>query len=366
MGIFIFFTFLSCNLIMCLVCKYAYRQNFVYQKGMLLGVHIPKEQLHHPQVETLCGQSQHRWKIYQNVNIALGSLLCLLGFFSPEWLMLIWIVWFLLYLAGMQVLMVSPLRRMYQIKQEQGWIREKSRRTVYIDTQLSALSERMAPRAHWHLLLLVAEGAATAALYMHLQRQSGQSTPAVLALGGVAMAVTLLVWAMRLYLVERRNVVYSQSSKVNIAVNGLIKRTWAKVFMGADGWNCMAWLYLALRWYQAGGPGKGDWFVYALLQSAAAVTALSPWGGALRKKRELLAADEQPVDVDDDEYWKTGWYENPQDPHLLVQNRLCDTNYTFNMARPAARWINIGITLVLVGSLGWVAWMMIERLFGYS
>ena len=42
MGIFIFITFLSCDLVMCLLCKYAYRQNFVYQKGMLLGVHIPK------------------------------------------------------------------------------------------------------------------------------------------------------------------------------------------------------------------------------------------------------------------------------------------------------------------------------------
>ncbi len=362
MGIFLFITFLACDLFTCLLCKHVYHQNFIYQNGMLLGVHIPREQVQHPQVEALCGRSKRHWKIYQNVHIVLGSLLSLIGFFSPEWLMLIWIVWFLLYLAGMQVLMVTPLRRMYRLKQEQGWIREKSRRTVYIDTELSTLGERMAPRAHWHLLLLTAEGAATAALYMHLQRQSGQSTAAVLALGSTAMAATLLVWAVHLYLVERRNVVYSQSSKVNIAVNGLMKRTWARAFLGADGWNCMAWLYLALRWFQEGGPGTADWFVYALLQLAAAVAALSPWGNVLQKKRELLAADEQPVDVDDDEYWKTGWYENPQDPHLLVQNRLCDTNYTFNMARPAARWINMGITLALVGSLGWVAWMMIERL----
>ena len=362
MGVFLFITFLICDLITCLICKHAYNQNLIYQSGMLLGVHIPKEEIAHPQVEALCRQSRRQWKIYQNIHIAAGSLLCLIGFFSAEWLVLVWIIWYLLYLGGMEILMVRPLRRMYQIKQEQGWIREKSRRTVYIDTELSALSGQMAPRAYWHLLLLAAEMAATAALYVHLQRQSGQAGPEILVLGGVAMAVTLLVWAMRLYLVERRNVVYSQSSKINIAVNGLVKRTWAKAFMGADGWNCAAWLYLAFRWFQAGNPGKGDWFVYALLQLAAAASALSPWGNAIRKKRELLAADEQPVEVDDDEYWKNGWYENPQDPHLLVQNRLCDTNYTFNMARPAARWLNIGISLLLVGSLGWVAWMMIERL----
>lgn len=362
MGIFLFITFLICDLVTCLLCKYVYQQNFIYQNGMLLGIHIPKEQVQHPQVEALCRQSKQRWQVYQNVHIALGSLLCLLGFFSAEWLVLIWIFWFLLYLAGMEVLMVTPLRRMYRIKQEQGWIREKSRRTVYIDTELSALSRQMAPRAFWHLLFLAAELAATAVLYVHLQQEKGQVGPEVPVLGGTAMAVTLLVWAMRLYLVERRNVVYSQNSKVNIAVNRLMKRAWAKAFLGADGWNCAAWLYLALRWFWEGNPGSGDWFVYGLLQLAAVFAALLPWGNAFQKKGEFLATDEQPVEVDDDEYWKSGWYENPQDPHLLVQNRLCDTNYTFNMARPAARWINVGITLLLVGSLGWVAWMMIERL----
>jgi len=362
MGIFLFITFLFCDLFTCLLCKFVYQQNFVYQNGMLLGVHIPREQERHPQVEALCARSRRCWNTYQNIHIALGSLLCLLGFFSLEWLVLIWILWFLLYLGGMEILMVTPMRRMYRLKQEQGWIREKFRRTVYIDTELSSLSDRTASKAHWHLLLLTLESATAAALCIHLRRLNGQVAPAALTLAGAAMGVTFLVWLMRLHLVEKRNVVYSKSSKVNIAVNGLIKRTWARTFLGADGWNCAAWLYLALRWYQAGAPGKGDWFVYALLQLTAAASALSPWGNALLKKRELLAADEQPVDVDDDEYWKSGWYENPQDPHLFVQNRLCDTNYTFNMARPAARWMNAGIVLVLVGSLGWVAWMMIERM----
>lgn len=47
---------------------------------------------------------------------------------------------------------------------------------------------------------------------------------------------------------------------------------------------------------------------------------------------------------------------------VLMVTPLRRMYHTFNMARPAARWINAGITMVLVGSLGWVAWMMIERL----
>lgn len=370
MGFILFFTFLSCNLFTCLICKYAYRQNFTYQSGMLLGVHIPKEQVKHPKVEELCRQSQRRWKIYQNSHIAAGSLLCLLGFVSAKWMMLVWILWFMLYLAGMEILMATPLRRMYRLKQEQGWIREKNRRTVYIDTELSALSGRMAPKAFWHLLPMAAELGAAVALYLYPPGKRGQDAwkSELLLLGGIAAGVTLLLWAVHLYLVERRNVVYSQSSRINIAVNQLVKRTWAKAFLGTDVWNCVSWLYLALRWRQpgtgasVGGLSNGDWFVYAALQLAAALSFLLPWGDAVRKKRELLESDEGPVEVDDDEYWKNGWYENPQDFRLFVPNRLCDTNYALNMARPAARWLNAGITMLLVGGMVWTAWMIIERM----
>ena len=105
MGIFLFFIFLFCDLITCLLIKHAYHQNFVFQNGLLLGVHIPKEQVRHPQVETLCGQSKRRWNLYQNIHIILGSLICLISFFSAKWMMLIWIFWFLAYLAGTEILM---------------------------------------------------------------------------------------------------------------------------------------------------------------------------------------------------------------------------------------------------------------------
>lgn len=374
MGIFLFFTFLFCDLITCLLCKYVYQQNFTYQNGMLLGVHIPKEQVKHPQVEALCEQSRRRWRIYQNSNIALGTLLCLLGFVDSKSLIVVWVLWFLLYLGGMNILMLTPLRRMYRLKQEQGWIREKSRRTVYIDTRLSTLSKWMAPKAFWHLLILMAELGAGMALYLLLPRLAGEVVwhPGLYLIGVVTAGVTLFLWTAHLWWVERRNAVYSQSSKVNIAVNQLMKRALASALLGADGWNGISWLYLLLRWYQCGGYrqasgqsmglGNGDWLIYAALQIAACLAFMAPWGSAVRAKKELLDADDAPMEVDDDEYWKNGWYENPQDSHLFVPNRLCETNYTLNMARPAARWFNAGIWLTLVGSLGWTVWLVLEKM----
>ena len=53
--------------------------------------------------------------------------------------------------------------------------------------------------------------------------------------------------------------------------------------------------------------------------------------------------------------WKNGWYSNPQDPHLIVPDRMNDMQFAMNMARPAAKVI-IGTTAALsVGILIFVA-----------
>ena len=56
----------------------------------------------------------------------------------------------------------------------------------------------------------------------------------------------------------------------------------------------------------------------------------------------------RPLVVDDDVYWRKGWYENPNDPRWLVQDRLVPYNYSMNMAKPGA-W---GGTIVLLAGGG--------------
>ena len=65
-----------------------------------------------------------------------------------------------------------------------------------------------------------------------------------------------------------------------------------------------------------------------------------------RKMYDLkIELDLKPVlqdsEKDDDEYWKNGWYNNPDDSHFLVQDRISTTNYSMNMAKPAAKIIAI-------------------------
>lgn len=59
----------------------------------------------------------------------------------------------------------------------------------------------------------------------------------------------------------------------------------------------------------------------------------------------------KPVYVDDDEYWKTVYYYNPNDNHILVKNRMFDGNYSFNLANSKARFICGGLYIVIIASI---------------
>ena len=52
--------------------------------------------------------------------------------------------------------------------------------------------------------------------------------------------------------------------------------------------------------------------------------------------------------MDDDYYWRNGWYDNPGDPRLFVQDRFNSMNYTTNVGKPAGRYMFGGICIVVV------------------
>lgn len=69
-------------------------------------------------------------------------------------------------------------------------------------------------------------------------------------------------------------------------------------------------------------------------------------GWIIEAQRKKVYIDTSPIDVDDDEYWKTGYYYNPDDKHILIENRMQSGNYTFNYAKKGA-WIFTGITCTI-------------------
>lgn len=63
--------------------------------------------------------------------------------------------------------------------------------------------------------------------------------------------------------------------------------------------------------------------------------------------------------IDDDIYWKNGWYSNPNDKRFLVNDKFCNTNMSFNMARPGARILVGSLLIVVLAVIIWCIYLFI-------
>lgn len=84
-------------------------------------------------------------------------------------------------------------------------------------------------------------------------------------------------------------------------------------------------------------------------------------GAVKRETQKNQCSDRQEKMADEDEYWKNGYYYNPQDKHWWVPDHICSSNYTLNMACPAAKVMGrltwILVTVLLAGLLAAFLWM---------
>ena len=81
-------------------------------------------------------------------------------------------------------------------------------------------------------------------------------------------------------------------------------------------------IYVALYTGITGILPASSYYVYIFIQLIAVLGFIVPIYMGLNRKKELLSANTSPIDVDDDEYWKTGYYYNPDDKHILIENRM--------------------------------------------
>lgn len=358
MNIVLFIIFLAVDLIMVLVCKFAYGNRDKYEEGMLMGVHIPAEEVSNGEIQKICSQNKKVWNKFHLINLLAGVLVCLICFISFEVFLIVWFIWLTEYIAVLYYLVIAPHKEMYRLKIRNNWINEKTRHIVNIDTQLSALSDKMAYNWKWHLLIVFILLSTCIPL---LQLRSDIDTErAGWILYASSVGISLLFMLLHFIIVGKQNVVYSQNLQVNLSVNKMIKHSWSVGFLSVNCVNAAAGCYMIFQLSKNQWLGGIEYGVYITLQTLAVLALLIPVLSAYRKKQAILAKDMDPVYVDDDEYWKNGWYSNPNDRHLLVQDRMSSTNFSFNMARPAAKIFCTAMIVITAAVLIWVAVLMMQ------
>lgn len=344
---FIFFLFLDISMIG--LCGYCYSGKEQWQEGMILGIHVPREAQDHPEVQALTQKHRQLFRRFQWLNLLAAFVLSALCFLSLGIGIFLWILWCMEYIFGILLLGMTQQRKMYALKQKHRWYVGECHTAVTIDTRVSAMADRFPYPWQWHLPALAA-GWCFWMLPGLRERLVADSAGAIFS--SLAAILPVFFCALHLCFAGRKNEVFSQDSSINEKLNRLQKRTWTGSIIAADYASFSGILYLCFRLLLGEQLAFWDYLIFCVtdfLGTAAIVTAVVI---IRQRRREILRKDPLPLVTDDDEYWKNGWYCNPDDRHLFVQSRMNSTSYTLNMARPAAKWW-VAITVVIcVAAIG--------------
>jgi len=347
MSILLFFIFLITDLSMIGAFAFVYSGKERYEGGMILGVHIPTTEINHEDVLNQGKIYKKSLKKFNLWNLFLGTFICSLSFWNCTYFMIIWMIWLLGYLAWGMGLIYGSHRKLYDIKMKNNWIIEGNTHMIHIDTVLSSMSDKL-PVSHWWSFGAVLFTGAL--LFLPQLKEYFGTNILQWILPGVVLFIAILFWGLHLWFSHRKNIVYSLDSSINLAMNRVEKRTWSVILLSANYLNLLSWSYLTIKIIINHWLYFSDYCIYIVLQNIPAFVIVIGFIYMQKKRKKVLAMDTAAIIVDDDEYWKNGWYNNPNDTNLLVQDRLCSTNYSMNMAKPAAKVISV-VTAVLVTAI---------------
>lgn len=327
MGIALFVIALVSNIFTILIVRFGFIGNYEYKQGMILGVHIPQENIGDEEVAGLIEKTKHNYKIFQNVNAFLGIAICFVNFLNMIIFVLIWCVWLIGYAVGIELLMIIPHRKMYDIKVKNKWVIESQKR-IYADTSLSAVRGEV--KLYYHLIPIGAEIVTGIILWVVSGRTKDFNQALILLLN--TLLVSLISFVFNVAFNKRERNVYSKDTAVNQAVNKMVKKYIFKGVLITNIINAFSWLYIFIEYIGHSRITDANYYVYIGIQFMYTLA---------------------------DEYWKTGFYNNPADPKVLVKNRLSDMNYSFNLGNKAGKAIMWSLEAVVAGFIIWFVAIMI-------
>ena len=340
---------------------YAFMAASKPQQNLLLGATLRKEQMDHPQVQELVQKYRRSVKRFTLLCILLHIPLLILTQWYISVFITLYLLWCFFLYAGAYYLYHKYFLALFALKKEKGWFIEDSARLVTIDTKLSQIGDRMPLSAWWFLPafflclvpLLIPGG---------FQRMSG--TVSLKIYFGISMGLNLVFLLLYYVTAFKRTVVYSMNSRINLSCNRIAKRLWSLCWIGTSWINSLSILFLQWYWNPEEGHTLLAFTVYFCLQTAAILLLFYILYAIHGRTQELLAADTEPVIVDEDVYWTRGYYYNPERKSLLAPSKPGMTsNLSFNMAHPAAKLLCFVFWGGIAALLLWMILMFIRMDF---
>lgn len=344
MEIMMFTIFFVTDLFLILIFQFALSPAYRYANGMYLGVHIPTEHKNNSDVTDLVASAKKTLKHFQIINALLCTAIAFITFANLGIFTILYMAWLFEYCVLIGFLQNKYHKKLYALKMQNGWLIESQRQKVYIDTRVSADAGSSPLSFKWHVVLLIVD---IAAFIPYLVNGDPHYKIFMYTFFICSLSINAVALSFHIFVNHSERKVYSEDSKLNQIISTTMKKYKGTALLLMSFLNSIAWIFAALSTYISGTFSNTYFYVYISIQLISVFCLIVPLFMAEARKKELLDSDLHPIYVDDDEYWKSGYYYNPNDTHLFVENRMQSGNYSLNFAKKGA-WIFSGVTAAVI------------------
>lgn len=341
-----FFIFL--DLFMVGIAYAVYGSNKKYKQGMLLGVHIPSYAVEEPEVDAILEKHKRLTKWFYIWNFIVSTGICFLSLWHFSIFLIIWCLWLGEFFGGAMLVLFYSHRKLYDFKVKKGWYGASDSKIVVVDTKVNTSSNKPPFPIWWHLPAVIS-GLGVCVLPSVRGFLSKEHELWIFVLIFIMMEGIFII--LHMCTNRTRNKIYSSDMEINKRADQVVKRIYSGIWLISGYCNWISFLvlvHLSDKQQWIGGWGA---VAYISLQTLAGLSVLLGLFYLGYKKKEILDQDTNPLYVDDDIYWKNGWYSNPNDKRMWVQDWVCDINYTTNMASRGGKIFTFGILGVVAGTL---------------
>ncbi len=344
----LFIIILSFSLLLLIIAHDIYHKAGKRKGNMILGVFMIEEGFQNKSARRIIKGYQviwQWWEITAIISLIPVLLVCKLyvsiGVF-------VFFIWCLLLLGGGQLIFNSFHRELYYLKQRNQWFYEKKLHLSIAADQVERLKEK---RVLSDLSFIPIFLAGFIPLFYpecraYLQKESYHMIVILF-----PFVIDLIILGCFYHFVRKENG-KKRDGKIQTAYIQMEQCYWSYGWVWAGAFNTVA--NLMLQWNLMNGERifPVNIWSYALVQSVSVGILFYTWYRIKVKKEEIKFMDLQPKMVDDDEYWVQGYYDNPYDDRILVNDRI-RIGSCINMGKSIGRKISFGSAIIMImGVLG--------------
>lgn len=349
------------NLIMCLAFWSVIGKIVKYKNGMVLGMHIDPDKLEDPDLLALVDRYKKKLNLFKLALVSGSIITLVMTWVDISFFIIVYMTWIVFIIAYYQYLSVFCMRDMYRLKEDRGWLKEGSN-LIRVDTRVSRMVDRVkiSPLVHLPFLAvytyLMIDFLVGGRFFKTIFKNLDQSASQDVRIMGLMILVLGLVMSLAFLLThaiygDRKNQVYCEDTNINYMANRVDKLYWSWACIIGDGLVVLTNAYLLYRLAKNAWLYEIDFGFYlgGIIISSIVVVFVAKIVNT--KKNDILSQAKNIEYMDDDYYWRKGWYSNPNDKRLLVPSRLNSMNQEFNMAKKSAIVINAVLILIILGTV---------------